>query len=264
MASRLFSGMPTILITGASSGIGAALAIDHAAAGATLGLLGRDGARLEAVAAQCRGRGATVLMASIDVCARADMQAWIEAFDREHPVDLVYANAGIVEGTPPGGVIEAPDAGAAVIDVNVMGVLNTVQPLLGPMMARGRGQIAIMSSLAAFIPLPDMPSYCASKAAVQAYGLSLRTLLAPRGVRVSVICPGYVTTPMSARESGPHPMEIAPRNAVAKIRRGLARDRAVIAFPFLLALASRLHGLLPDPLRRWTLRNHRITVSDAR
>jgi short-subunit dehydrogenase len=142
-----------------------------------------------------------------------------------------------------------------------MGVLNTVQPLLAPMMTRGRGQIAVMSSLAALIPLADLPSYCASKAGVQAYGLSLRTLLAPRGIRVNVICPGYVTTPMSSRESGPHPMEIVPQSAVAKIHRGLERDRAVIAFPFLLALASRLHGLLPDPLRRWTLRNHRITVS---
>lgn len=253
--------MPTILITGASSGIGAALALSHAGAGTTLGLLGRHGARLEAVAVECRTRGAMVRTSAIDVRDRAQMLAWIEGFDREHPVDLVYANAGIVEGTPPGGAIEQPDAGAAVIDVNVMGVLNTVQPLLAPMMARGQGQIAIMSSLAAFIPLADMPGYCASKAAVQAYGLSLRTLLAPRGIRVSVICPGYVTTPMSARESGPHPMEIGTERAVAKIRRGLARDRAVIAFPFLLALASRLHGLLPDRLRRWTLRNHRITVS---
>jgi short-subunit dehydrogenase len=255
--------MPNVLITGASSGIGRALAIAHAADGVVLALLGRDAERLESVAAECRRRGATVRTGSIDVRARDELKAWIEAFDRDHPVDLVFANAGVLKGTPPDREIETADAAVAMVEANVVGVLNTVQPLLAPFMARGRGQIAIMSSLAAFVPLPDAPSYCASRAATLSYGLSLRSLLAPRGIRVSVICPGYVTTPMTARESGRKPLEMSPERAVAIIRRGLQRDRAVIAFPFLIALASRINRMLPDRLRRWTLKPFRFTVADS-
>ena len=195
--------MRTVLITGASSGIGEALAIAYAGADTTLGLLGRNFERLEGVAAQCRTRGSNVQTATIDVRSRDELKAWIERFDRDHPVDLVFANAGVMAGTPPSGEIELPDAGAAVIETNVLGVLNTLQPLLKPMMTRGRGQIAILSSLAGFVPLPDAPSYCASKSAVMSYGLSLRSLLAPRGIRVSVICPGYIVTPMTVCEIGP-------------------------------------------------------------
>jgi NADP-dependent 3-hydroxy acid dehydrogenase YdfG len=254
--------MQTVLITGASSGIGQALAVRYAAEGATLGLLGRNSERLDSLAAECGKLGATVRTGAIDVRSRAEMKDWIEAFDRTNPVDLVFANAGVMEGTPPGGEIEASDMAAALIEVNVIGVLNTIQPVLPAMMARGRGQIAVMSSLAAFVPLADAPSYCASKSAVLSYGLSLRTLLAPRGIRVNVICPGYITTPMMLRESGPKPFEMAPQRAADLICRGLARDRAIIAFPFLFALATRINGVLPDKLRRWALRHFRFTVSD--
>jgi short-subunit dehydrogenase len=254
--------MQTILITGASSGIGEALALAYAGAGTTLGLLGRNLERLESVAARCRERGANVRTAAIDVRARAELKAWIEAFDREHPVDLLVANAGVMAGTPPGGDIERADTAAALIETNVGGVLNTVQPLLPPMMARGRGQIAIVGSLAGFIPLPDAPSYSASKSAVLSYGLSLRALLAPRGIRVSVICPGYIETPMTAREIGPHPFKMSAGRAAGKILRGLQRNRAVIAFPLLLALATRFGSLMPDPLRRWILGRFRFSVTE--
>jgi NAD(P)-dependent dehydrogenase (short-subunit alcohol dehydrogenase family) len=190
------------------------------------------------------------------------MRDRIAAFDRAHAIDLLFANAGVMEGTPRDGEIEDADAAFTLIETNIGGVLNTVQPALPGMMARGRGQIAIISSLAAFVPLGDSPSYCASKAAVLSYGLSLRTLLAKRGVRVNVICPGYITTPMMLRESGPKPFEMAPERAVEIIRRGLDRDRAVIAFPRLFALATRINGLLPDRLRRRLLREFRFTVSD--
>jgi short-subunit dehydrogenase len=254
--------MQTILITGASSGIGEALALAYAGPDTELGLLGRNPERLDNIAARCRKQGSKVRTAAIDVRARAELKAWIEAFDREHPVDLVFANAGVMAGTPPGGDLERADAAASLIETNVGGVLNTVQPLLPPMMARGRGQIAIVGSLAGFIPLPDAPSYSASKSAVLIYGLSLRALLAPRGIRVSVICPGYIETPMTAREFGPHPFKMSAGRAAGKIRRGLQRDRAVIAFPLLLALATRLNAVLPDRLRQRIVRRFRFTVAD--
>ena len=250
----------TILITGASSGIGKALALRYSEAGVTLALSGRDAVRLEAVAAECRQRGARVVTHQIDARDRAAMTAWITGVDRDTPVDLVVANAGVMSGTPLHGLLEGSDEAYKLIETNVLGVLNTVQPLLVPMMERRRGQIAIVSSLAAFIALPDSPSYCASKSAVLSYGLALRGLLADKGVNVSVICPGYITTPMSAREQVRKPQEMSAAKAADIIVRGLVRNRAVIAFPRMLALLTRINALLPDRLRRSLL--PRFTVSD--
>jgi short-subunit dehydrogenase len=252
----------TVLITGASSGIGRALAVHYARSGNSLALIGRDIERLGYVADDCRKLGVSTRFESIDVRDRESMSELITAFDRNMTVDLVIANAGQMAGTPPGGAIESADAGFEAIETNILGVLNTVQPLIPAMLRRGQGQIAIVSSIAAFIPLPDAPSYCASKSAVLAYGLSLRALLAPSGVRVSVVCPGYVITQMMLRESGPKPFKMVPEKAAALIAAGLARNQAVISFPKLFALATRLHGLLPDRLRCVLLRGSRFTVSD--
>jgi short-subunit dehydrogenase len=250
----------TIVITGASSGIGEALALRYAREGARLGLLGRNRERLDQVATECRRRGAEVRAAAIDVRARPEIRAWLEAFDRATPIDLVIANAGVMAGRPPDGEIESPDDSHALMDTNVLGVLNAVHPLLPVMISRERGQIGIVASIAAFVPLPDTPSYCASKSAVLSYGLALRGLLRPRGIRVSVICPGYLTTPMMQQESGWKPFAMTPERAAELIDRGLARNRPIIAFPFLLALLARIGGALPDGVRRWTLLPFRFTV----
>jgi short-subunit dehydrogenase len=250
----------TIVITGASSGIGRALALYYARRGARLGLLGRNGERLAQTAADCRAAGAVVESQQIDVCDRPAMAGWLAQFDASSPVDLLFANAGVMHGTAPGGDMEQPDPGYSLVQTNVLGVLNTVQPLLPRMTGRRQGQIAIMSSLAALIPLRDSPSYCASKSAVMAYGLSLRDLLCGQGIGVSVICPGYVTTPMSRREIGDKPLEMPPERAAAIIDRGLSRNKAVVAFPFWLALATRIGGRLPDRWRERMTRRSRFTV----
>jgi NAD(P)-dependent dehydrogenase (short-subunit alcohol dehydrogenase family) len=252
----------TILITGASSGIGKALARRYAREGCRLALLGRHERRLADTAGECRALGADVTVAAIDVRDRAALATWIENFDRSAPVDLVIANAGVMEGRRPGGDFEPADAAYRSFETNTLGVFNTVQPLLPKMMARGRGQIAIISSIAGFTPLPDAPSYCASKSAVINYGLSLRALLGPRGIRVSVICPGYVDTPMMQRESGAKPFKMTAEKAAELICRGLERDRALIVFPRFFALLTRIGGLLPDRIRQWTMAPFRFTVSD--
>jgi short-subunit dehydrogenase len=252
----------TVVITGASSGLGEALALDYAKEHARLGLLARNLARLDSVAQRSRSAGAAaVAVGAVDVRARTEMARWLSDFDDDSPVDILIANAGIMEGSPAAGEIEPPDAAHALMETNVLGVLNTVQPIVTRMMARGSGQIAIVSSIAAFVPLADAPSYSASKAAMLNYGLALRSLLSPHGIKVSVVCPGYVSTPMMRQESGPKPFAMAPQRAASLIRRGLARDRPVIAFPAAFALITRLGGLLPDRLRRWTSEPFRFTVS---
>jgi short-subunit dehydrogenase len=148
------------------------------------------------------------------------------------------------------------------MQINVLGVLNTVQPMIPLMRERHRGQLALVASVAAFTPLPHSPSYSASKAAVLNYGLSLRAVLAGHGIRVSVICCGFVETPMIADIRDPKPFNMSSEKAAERIRRGLAHDRAVIMFPLFFALMSRLDGLLPDRVRRFFYaRSHRGRAS---
>ncbi len=145
-----------ILITGASSGIGAALAGAYAGPGAFLALAGRDRRRLEAVAGACRARGASVAAETVDVTDRAAMARWVEGTDDDHPLDLVIANAGISAGT--GGQGEDEEQTRAIFAVNVEGVVNTVLPVIPRMRARAYGQIAVMSSVAGLRGLPGAPA----------------------------------------------------------------------------------------------------------
>jgi short-subunit dehydrogenase len=253
--------MQTVVITGASSGIGAALAERYAQLGARLGLLGRDHHRLAAVAEQCRVLGAETHTGVIEVGDRAGLTTWLDKFDRDTPVDILIANAGVVAGASEGEPIETAEISRLLIETNVVGVLNTIHPLLPRMLARGRGNIAIMSSIGGFVPLPQMASYSASKSAVLTYGLALRAALRSRGIGVSVICPGYVDTPMTARIIGPKPFLMSAERAAERIQRGIARNRAIIAFPAHFALAMRLMGFLPDWARRCTAPFVRFRVS---
>lgn len=234
-----------VVITGASSGIGKALALRYARSGATLGLLGRSHKRLAEVADECRGFGAIAHTAAIDVRARVEMDDWLQTFDSRTPIDVLIANAGVMEGRPPDGQIEPPAASYTLMETNVLGVLNSIQPLLPRMISRGHGQIGIVSSIAAFVPLPDSPSYCASKSAVLSYGLALRTLLRPRGIGVSVICPGYVTTPMMRQELGPKPFKMPPEKAADLIVRGLARNGLSLHSHFCSRCCHELAGSCP-------------------
>lgn len=239
-----------ILITGASSGIGEALARAYAAPEIFLALTGRDVARLAAVADACRAKGARVATCAADITHGAGFVTWIDTIDRQEPLDLVIANAGISAGT--GGVGESAEQARRIIAVNVDGVFNTVLPLIPRMAARGRGQIALMASLASFRGFPGSPAYCASKAMVRVWGEALRPELAAQGVSLSVICPGFVESRITAVNRFWMPMLMPAERAAAIIKRGLARDRARIAFPWLLYAITRLIAALPpammDPL----------------
>jgi short-subunit dehydrogenase len=240
----------SILITGASSGIGEALAMAYAAPGVSLALSGRDAGRLEAVAAAARERGAAVQTRTIDVADRDAMAHWIEEIDRATPIDLVVANAGIGVGSTEG--IETEEQTRTVFGVNLGGAFNTVLPLIPKLVARRRGQIALLSSLASFRGFPGSPTYCGSKAALRVWGEGLRGDLQAYGVGVSVICPGFVESRITARNEFPMPFLMSAARAAAIVKRGLARNRARIAFPFPMYFALWLLGTLPplltDPL----------------
>lgn len=223
-----------VLITGASSGIGAALARRLAAPGRRLTLMGRNEARLAEVASACAGEVATV---AVDVVDAAAMRHAVGSAFAAAPIDLLVANAGISGGPA-----------SSLMAVNVQGVVNTVEPALPLFLGRGSGQIAIMSSLAGFRGLPNAPAYCASKAAVRIYGEGLRPRLARDGVRLSVICPGFIATPLTAQNPFPMPFLMSAERAALRIVRGLARNRRRIAFPRRLYWPILLGTLLPPAL----------------
>lgn len=233
----------SIVITGASSGIGESLALAYAVPGIDLALTGRDEARLAAVAERCRAAGARVTASRVDAADRSAMAAWLAQIDGAAPIDLMIANAGIASGTPEGR--EDPQLARRTFDVNLCGVLNSVQPLIEPMIARGRGQIAIMSSLAAFRGFAGSAAYCASKAAVRVWGEGMRNELAARGVEVSVICPGFVVSRMTAVNKFHMPFLMETGRAAAIIKRGLERNKSRIAFPRPMAALVWLLVALP-------------------
>lgn len=234
-----------ILITGASSGLGAALARQYSAPGTLLSLTGRDRSRLEAVAEACRARGAEVDAAILDVTDSIAMSGWLKERDEAQPFELVFANAGIGgPGAIASRVGEDLDTAQRIFTVNTLGVVNTVIPLAPRMCERGRGHFVIISSIASMIALPHSPAYSGSKAAVTSYGEAMRRLLAPMGVKVTVVHPGFVDTPMSAKLPYKPFLWTAERSA-AHIALGVARGRRTIAFPWPFRLAVAAARVLP-------------------
>jgi short-subunit dehydrogenase len=237
-----------IVLTGASGGIGQALASEFARPGTYFALLARDKERLETVLNEVRSLGADGEVIAIDIRDRAQLHAYLRELDTRRPIDLIIANAGVTAGLGPQKTRESDEDCDRQIDVNYRGVVNTITGAVDAMQSRRRGQIVLISSLAGMRALPDMPSYSATKAAIIAYGHSLRGWLRPFGISVSIICPGFVTSPMSARHKGSKPLEMSAEKAAKLMRRAIERRRAFYAFPFILALGIRLQNLLPPKL----------------
>ncbi len=256
----------SILITGASSGIGEALAMAYAGPGVNLALTGRDASRLEAVAAACRQREAAVHAKIIDVADRATMAGWIEEIDRAAPIDLVIANAGIGVGTTGG--FETEEQTRSVFGVNVGGAFNTVLPLIPKLAARATRPDRA-GELAGVVPrLPGVADLLRQQGGAARLGEGLRGDLQPYGVEVSVICPGFVESRIAARNEFPMPFLMSAGRAAAIVKRGLARNRARIAFPFPMYFAIWLLGTLPplltDPLLMRLAKKEQQAPSHAR
>lgn len=221
----------TILITGASSGIGYELALLYAQPGRRLLLTGRDAKRIADVQAECEKRGAEVLTTTTGVTQRKEIGEQILAWDDAKPIDLVIANAGISGGHGKIGD-EVEQLFRDIMATNIEGTFNTVNPLITRMQLRGKGQIGLLSSIAGFRGLPSAPAYSVSKNAVRAYGEALRPLLKKSGVGVSVICPGFIKTPLTDKNDFDMPFMMPVEKAARIIHDGLASNRAVIAFPW--------------------------------
>lgn len=236
----------SILITGASSGIGAALALEYANLGIFLAISGRNEDRLNQIAKACRRKGAVVIIKNIDVNNTSAMHEWIHELEKNVSIDLVIANAGIAGGIDGAG--SWPGSIREIFATNIDGVLNTVIPVLDLMEKRGYGQIAIMSSLASFKGFSGTPSYAATKAAVRIWGEGLRERYTESGLKVSVICPGFVKSRMTANNLFPMPFIMSEKKAAKIIRRGLYKNTGRIAFPKSMYFLAWLYGALPPKI----------------
>lgn len=231
-----------ILITGATGAIGAALAEIYAQRGVTLHLHGRNAAKLTEVAERCRLKGAYALTRCLDLRDSVALQGWLKVLE---PLDLVIINAGVNTHVGSAGESEPLHEVEALLDINLKAAMVIVHAVLPSMRMRGSGQIAFVSSLAAYFGLPVTPAYCASKAGIKAYGEALRGWLAREGIKINVIMPGYVKSPMCDDMPGSKPFLWPPDRAARVIKRGLERDRARISFPFPLNWGTWWLAVLP-------------------
>jgi short-subunit dehydrogenase len=239
-----------ILITGASAGLGAALARVSAAPGVTLHLSARDASRLAPTVAACEAKGATVHPVAMDVRDAAGMAAWIAGAGR---LDLVIANAGIGAGT--GDSFEAAQTARDIFDTNVTGVLNTCLPAIEAMAAQPpgadglRGRVAVIASIAAFVAGPTAPAYCASKSAVQRWAEARDATERQRGIRLHSICPGFIRTAITDRNAFPMPGLMEPEEAAQRTLIGIQAGKLRVVFPWSLYAMSRVTGALPPAWR---------------
>lgn len=252
----------SVLITGASGGLGGALARALASPGTRLVLGGRDVGRLDAIAEACRRTGAEVETAVLDLLDADKVAEWVRGADARKGLDLVIACAGISGETGHPG--DNPEFSRRIFRVNVEGVINTIEPLLPAMRARRRGQIGIVASIAGMRGISRGPVYSGSKAALIVLGQGWREALAADGIGVSVLCPGYVRTPMADVQRFRKPFMLESADAARRMLDAMACNRAMVVFPWPIAVAGWLFRALPGVLTRWLLPGPNIVTTTSR
>ncbi len=241
----------SILITGASSGIGEAIALELAAPKITLHLTGRNQERLNSVAQKCINQGATIKTTLINVTDQQEFSELLKNWYAQNPFDLILANAGIA-----GDNLKTANLATGLrtlTDVNITGVLNTLEPLLDDMIRNQKGCIGLLGSMASFLPLPPSPAYSTTKVAILTWGDSIRPALKQHNIHVSVICPGFVRSRITDKNNYIMPFFMEADKAAKIIIKGLIRKKARIAFPWPMYAILSLLSVLPRFLQAFIL-----------
>jgi NADP-dependent 3-hydroxy acid dehydrogenase YdfG len=234
-----------IFLTGASSGIGEALAIELAKRGAILGLLARRPELLERVRCECERTGGTALSIVCDVTDHARIIAAANKLRKEFGhIDILVANAGI------GGNDEEtrgldPVAVKRVIDINLLGAVNAIHAVLPEMLERGSGHLVGISSLAGSRGLPKSAAYSASKAGLNAYFESVRLDIQDKGVAVTIIQPGFIKTPLTAVRANKMPFLMDLEDAIPLIINAIEKKKKFASFPWQLSAIVGVGRLMP-------------------
>lgn len=242
------------VITGASSGIGYELAKSLARRGCPVGVLARRQDRLEALVGEIEAAGGRAALAVADVADRTQTGAAFRSLrDQLGPVDLLVANSGV--GIPT--LLEPMnvDDVEQMFKVNTLGVVYAMEAVLPEMLERGRGHVAAISSLAAFLAMPGESAYCASKAAVNTYMECLRMQVRHRGIHVTTICPGFIETPMTAQNKFTMPWLMKADQAAEYIAWALERKKTLYCFPWQMSLLITVAGWLPSWFVEWAVRD---------
>ncbi len=258
-------GTPRVIaVTGASKGLGAALAVSFARAGRRLYLCARSASDLAEVAERCRASGSEVDLAVFDVGDAGSVASWVDRIDTAAPIDLMIVNAGIFDGRRQGALVEEPAIAVPIIQTNLTGAILCAGAMAQKMAARQEGQIVLISSLAGSLPGADAMAYSASKAGVTAYGVALREAMAENDVTVTIIEPGHIQTAQTDGHRGALPFLLSPEHAANKIRRKIDTRASWAAVPRRAGVAVFLANLLPWKLRAFLGRSARFSVDETR
>ncbi|MDR2405209.1 MAG: SDR family NAD(P)-dependent oxidoreductase [Deltaproteobacteria bacterium] len=250
-----------VAITGASSGLGRALAAQYAKSGALLSLCGRNEERLTKSLDLCSVFKPEIRTSLFDVRDEKALQNWITTEDAFKPIDLIFANAGVSYGVGEDS-LEDPKKCMDMFQINTEAAILTAIHASKVMVPRHSGQIVLISSQAGRIPLVNTPGYSASKAALRYYGLAMRDSLSPKGVKLTVVCPGYIESPMKDSFEGYTPFTWSSQKAASYIAEKLTKDPALISFPLIMNLMVHLYGLLPGFIQRPLNKKFSFTVKN--
>ncbi|WP_338331901.1 SDR family NAD(P)-dependent oxidoreductase [Acetobacter sp. LMG 32666] len=243
----------SVLITGATGGIGAELAHHYAAPGRTLILWGRNALRLTRIATECCARGAVVHTRQIDLCDGAAALTAFEEDDKAHSPDCVVLGAGLSD------IQSLEDRTEDPRKVLQLGLVNYATPVTlataaaKSMVERGYGHIALIGSVAGFYEMPFSASYCSSKSGLAFFAKSAGLAWRQYGVKLTLIVPGFVDTPMSQRLEGPRPFLVSAKKAARVIARAIAQGRREYIFPWPFRVLRVVERLLPQRLREYIL-----------
>ena len=247
--TKLPPSNPQILLTGASGGLGGALALYHARQGANLSLWGRSAERLAATCAAVEACGAKAETTCHDL---ADVKGAIERMlDQDHaaPFDRAYLVAGVGDVRPDGAVVEPADQVLRVAEVNFAVPAAMAAALAERMAKRGGGRIVLIGSAAAHHSLPFAASYAGSKAGLARFADALRIAMQPHGVSVTLAAPGFIATPAARAHSANRPFEMPVNEAARRIAMAADRRAPRLVNPWPFALLRVFDALLPGPLR---------------
>ncbi|MDQ3714102.1 MAG: SDR family NAD(P)-dependent oxidoreductase [Acidobacteriota bacterium] len=234
-----------VFLTGASSGIGEALALEIAKRGATLGLLARREELLKEIAEKCVRNGGKARYFPVDVTSAEAVANAAESLRKEFGrIDILIANAGIGGNNSETRNLN-PQAVAKVININLLGSVNAVSAVLPQMLENKSGQLVAISSLAGFRGLPKSAAYSASKAGMTAFFESVRLDVQTKGIAVTIIQPGFIKTPLTSGRTNKMPFLMELEDAIPLFLRAIEKHKKFAAFPWQLATFVRLGKIFP-------------------